>query len=74
MFHLFSSKTHGSQWAATDDRSGQKLPSPNQWIYRKTVSESRIGFNAAAAAAAIAKQGYYQFAVGVLVTRTVMSA
>lgn len=70
MFHLFSNKTHSSQWAATHDPSGQKLPSPNQWTYRKPVSESRIGFDSAEAAAAIARHGYYLFIIGILVTET----
>jgi len=70
MFHLFRSKTHSSQWAATHDRCGQKLPSPNQWIYRKTVSESRIGFDAAAAAAAIKTQRYFLFIVSIEFTET----
>ena len=68
MFHLFSSKKQSSLWAATDDRSGQKLPSPNQWVYRKTVTGSRIGFDAKAAAAAIQTQGYYLFTVSIKFT------
>lgn len=73
MFHLFSSKKQSSQWAATDDRSGQKLPSPDEWTYHKTVTESRIGFDAAAAAAAVAEQGYCLFSVGVLITEMVVT-
>jgi hypothetical protein len=70
MFHLFSNQTHSSHWAATHDLSGQRLPSPNQWTYHKTVSENRIGFDSAKAAAAIARQGYYLFTTGILVKET----
>jgi hypothetical protein len=66
-YHLFQRK---SQWAATDDISGQKLPSPHQWTYRKTVTESRIGFDAAAAEADIRRQGFHLFIVSLHLTET----
>jgi hypothetical protein len=69
-FHLFQSSTRKNQWAATDDRSGQKLPCPDHWTYRKTVMESRIGFDAYAAAAAIRTHGYYLFVVSIEFTET----
>jgi hypothetical protein len=65
MLNLFQSSTRKNLWAATDDRSGQNLPSPNQWSYRKTVSENRIGFDARRANAAIQMQGYYLFTVSI---------
>lgn len=64
-FYLFQSSTPKSQWAATDDRTGQKLPVSNQWTYGKTVTENRIGFDATEAAADIRKQGFHLFRVEV---------
>jgi hypothetical protein len=69
-FHLFQSSTRKSQWAATDALSGQKLPGPHQWTYRKTVAENRIGFDAKEAQAAIQTQGYYLFSVSIEFTET----
>ena len=62
-FHLFQSSTRKNVWAATNDVNRQKLPSPHQWTYRKTVTESRIGFDAAAAEADIRRQGFHLFTV-----------
>jgi hypothetical protein len=73
-FHLFQSSTHKSQWAATDGLSGQKLPSPHQWTYRKIVTENRIGLDAKAALAAIQAQGYYLFTVSIKFSETEVTA
>jgi hypothetical protein len=67
ILHLFHSSTGKSQWAATDDPCGQKLPVHITWIYHKAVFESRIGFDAVEAQVVIQKQGFHLFSTTITV-------
>jgi hypothetical protein len=66
-FYIFACSKDRTLYGATDEPTGAKLPKGacpgGTWSPRKQLKESRIGFSATKAAAAIKKQGYYLFHV-----------